>query len=86
MALQSWYRDKYPLGLKEWTPERVADYRKYTSEINSRPRPRRPRTTTRCPNALALRKHSARDKRRQELRRSAEAYLAKRKYDLSKLK
>ena len=85
MALQSWYRDKYPLGLTEWTPERVADYKKYTSEINSRPRPRRAKPTTKCPNALALRKHSARDKRRQELRRSAEAYLARRRHELANL-
>lgn len=52
MALQSWYRKKYPLGMKEWTPERLRDYLRYSSEYNSRPRlkTRGPRPWTRKEN------------------------------------
>lgn len=52
MALQSWYREKYPLGMKEWTAERLRDYRRYSSEYNSRPKSntRGPRPWTRKEN------------------------------------
>jgi len=87
MALQSWYRAKYPLGMREWPHERVVDWQKRLSEMSSRPRPwaRGPRCRATRPQRRTSHKATRKARRRSELRASAEAYLKKRRQELANL-